>query len=230
MTSAYSEQDGTRPRPSTGGSLVYLVANLPLGIASFTVLVTLTAVGISTVVIWVGLPVLMLMVLAVRGAARAERARVHGLLGTYVAKPYRPLPQGGWLVRWKARIAEGSTWRDFGYFVMLLPIGTAEFVLVVTSWSLALGLIGLPIYVRFLPDGAFVLLSNDARWVLADSTLTALPWAALGVLCLGVAIALTRALGALHARFARATLGPGPLARRLAEADDSGTQPFVTAA
>jgi hypothetical protein len=230
MTSTSSELDGTRPRPSAGGSLVYLAANLPLGVASFTVLVTLAVVGIGTVLFWVGVPVLVLMVLLVRGAANAERVRVHVQLRTYVAKPYLPLPDGGWLVRWKARIVEGATWRDFGYFLLLLPLGIAEFVLVVTSWSLALGLTGLPIYVHLLPDDAVIFLSGSTRWVAGDSTLSSLPWAALGVLCLGVAVALTRALGALHARIARSLLGPGPLARRRAEADDSGAHPFVTAA
>ncbi|MFD2420406.1 sensor domain-containing protein [Amycolatopsis pigmentata] len=230
MTSAYSERDGRRPRPSTGGSLVYLVTNLPLGIVSFTLLVTLTTVGIATVLVWVGLPVLVLTVVVVRGAASAERARVHTLLGTYIAKPYRPLPEGGWPARWKARLAEGATWRDFAYLVLLFPFGTAEFVLVVTLWSLALALTALPVYVRYLPDGAFAFEWDGARWFVVDSPVAALPWAMLGILCLGAAIALTRVLGVLHAHFARALLGPGPFARRFAEADDSGTQPFVTAA
>lgn len=230
MTSAYSERDGRRPRPSTGGSLVYLVTNLPLGTVSFTLLVTLAAVGTVTVVVWVGLPVLVLTVLAVRGAASAERARVHALLNTYIARPYRALPEGGWLVRWKARLAEGATWRDFAYLVLLFPIGTAEFVVVLALWPLALALTGLPIYVRYLPDGVLTFEWDGVRWFVVDSAVGALPWAMLGILFLGVAIALTRALGELHARFARALLGPGPSARSIAEADDSGTQPFVRAA
>src|SRR6187399_672523 len=137
--SAHSELDGRRPRPTVGGSLLYLLTNLPLGIVTCAVLVTLTAVGLTTAVIWVGVPILALMILGARGAARAERTRVHTLLGTYVATPYQPLPVSGQATRWKARLAEGATWRDFSYFVLLLPIGVAEFVLVVTSWSLALG-------------------------------------------------------------------------------------------
>lgn len=230
MTSAFSERDGRRARPSMGGSLVYLMTNLPLGIVSFTLLGTLTMVGVSTVLFWIGLPVLMLAVLAVRGAASAERARVHALLSTYIAKPYRALPEGRWTVRWRARLVEGATWRDFAYLVLLFPVGTTEFVLVVTLWSLALTLTGLPLYVRYLPDGVFAFEWHGSRWFVVDSAVAALPWAMLGILCLGVAIALTRVLGVFHARFARALLGPGPFARRVAEADDSDTQPFVTAA
>lgn len=230
MTSTSTELDGSRPRPSAGGALVYLVANLPLGIASATVATTLTVVGIGTVLFWIGVPVLVLMVLFVRGAAHAERARLHAQLGVYVAKPYRPLPDGGWLVRWKARLTEAATWRDLGYFVLLLPVGVAEFALVGISWSLALGLLGLPIYMRYLPHGSLSFPYDGTRWVVVDSTLATLPWAAFGVLCLGLAIALTRALATLHARFARSLLGPGPLARRRVEVDDSGAPSIVTAA
>lgn len=230
MTSAYSERDGGRPRPSTGGSLVYLATNLPLGIVSFTLLVTLTTVGTVTMLVWIGLPVLVLTLLAVRGAASAERARVHTLLNTFIARPYRALPEASWLVRCKARLTEGATWRDFAYLVLLFPIGIAEFVVVFTFWSLALALTGLPIYVRYLPDGVFAFERDGVRWFVVDSTVAALPWALVGILCLGAAIALTRVLGVLHARFARALLGPGPSARRFAEADDSGARPFVTAA
>ena len=39
--------------------------------------------------------ILAAAVLAWRGAAQLERARVHAMLGTYIASPYRPLPNGG---------------------------------------------------------------------------------------------------------------------------------------
>ncbi|HKS46842.1 MAG TPA: sensor domain-containing protein [Amycolatopsis sp.] len=217
MTSAYFERDGRNPQPPVGGSLLYLMMNLPLGIASFTALVTLVLLGLGTVIVWVGVPVLALLFLGLRGAARAERERVHSLLGAYVATPYRPLPESGQKARWKAQLTDAATYRDFTYFLLLLPLGITEFILLVTSWSVALGLVTLPISVRYVPGGAYYFPSKDVRWFVVDSTLDALPWAALGVLFVAVAVALTRVLGGLHARFARLVLGPGPRARRLAE-------------
>lgn len=219
MTSAHAVTDGSRPRPSLAGSLGYLLLNLPLGIAGFVTVVTLVSVGLSTAIVWVGVPVLAVLVLATRAAARFERARARALLGTFVAAPYRPLPATGWQVRWRARLLDGATWRDIGYFILLFPIGIAEFVVVVTSWSVGLGLAGLPLYFRFLPDGAFVMFDEDSPWLVVDTTVKTLPFAALGLLVLALAIVVTRGLGAGHARFVRLVLGPGPRARRLAEAD-----------
>ncbi|GAB2960687.1 sensor domain-containing protein [Amycolatopsis acidiphila] len=220
MTSAHSVVDGSRPRPSAAGSLGYLLLNLPLGIAGFVAVVTLASVGMGTVIVWAGVPVLAALLLGTRAAARFERARAHALLGTYIAAPYRPLPARGWQVRWRARLLDGATWRDLGYFVLLFPVGVAEFVVLVTSWSTGLGLAALPVYFRYLPGGAFVFFREDQPWFVVDSTGKALPWAALGLLVIALSLALTRTLGAGHARFVRLVLGPGPRARRLAEADN----------
>lgn len=219
MTSAHSVADGSRPRPSLSGSLAYLLLNLPLGIAGFVAVVTLVSVGVSTAIVWVGVPVLVALMLSTRAAARFERARAHALLGAYVASPYRPLPASGWQARWRARLLDGASWRDLGYFILLFPIGIADFVLVVTSWSVGLGLAALPVYFRYLPDGAFVMFDKHQPWLVVDSTVKALPFAALGLLVLAFSTVLTRGLGSAHARFVRLVLGPGPKARRLAEAD-----------
>jgi len=212
MKSAYSELDGTNPHPPVAGSLVFSLLSLPVGIAGFVAVVTLGTVGLATAIIWAGLPVLALLVLGARAAARAERARVHGLLGAYVASPYRPIPPAGLGVRWRARLSDPATWRDLAYFVLLFPIGIAEFVVVVTAWSTGLGLTAMPLYFEFLPPDADIF-----GYLNPESVVETLPWAALGVLVIAVSIVLTRALGTLHARYARAMLGPGPRARRLAE-------------
>jgi hypothetical protein len=209
MNSTTAEQDAGRPHPSIGGALAYLLLNLPLGIVGFVGTITLVAVGAATAVIWIGVPVLMFAVLAARGAGRLERARVHALLGTYIAAPHRPLPEGRQARRWKARLRDATTWKDFAYLVLLFPLGVAEFVLIVTSWSVGLWLTFLPVIYRFLPDGAYYFPDNEIRWITVDSTAAALPWAALGVLLLVLTVALTRAMGGGHARFARALLGPG---------------------
>ena len=197
--------DGTVPRPPVAGSLVYLVMNLGVGIAGFVTLVTLFTVGAGTAIVWVGLPVLALAVLLCRGGAQIERARVYALLNTYIAVPHAPLPEKG---RWKARFTDGGTWRSCAYFILLLPIGIIEFTAMVTLWATSLGLLALPIYFRFLPTGSYRLWDWDRPVLVVDSTLEALPFAALGVLVLAVTLAVTRWLGQVHARFARALLGP----------------------
>jgi hypothetical protein len=201
-----TERDGTHPNPPVLGSLAYLVLNLPVGIASFVFVVTMLSVGASTAIIWVGVPVLAIAMLAWRGGARLERRRVHAMLRTYIATPYRPVPEGR-SGRWKTRIKDRATWKDLTYFVLLGPIGTAEFTLMVTFWSASLWLLFLPVWFGFFPHDWYpevwghVLGSVDTTW-------EALPWAAVGAVLLAVTIAMTRVLGAVHARFARAMLGP----------------------
>jgi hypothetical protein len=201
-----TERDGTRPNPPVLGSLAYLVLNLPVGIAGFVFVVTALSVGLSTAIIWVGVPVLALAMLTWRAAARLERRRVHAMLNTYIATPYRPLPEG-LSAQWRTRLKDGATWKDMAYFVLLLPVGVAEFTMMVVSWSVSLWLLFLPLYFGFLPDEWYPEVWDHPLGQV-DSAWEALPWAALGAILLAMTIALTKALGALHARYARALLGP----------------------
>ncbi|OXM59445.1 sensor domain-containing protein [Amycolatopsis vastitatis] len=206
-----------RRDPPFGGSVVFLLMNLPLGVLAFGLLTSFTAAGLGTAVVWVGVGLLALVVLAVRGAARLERARVYALLDRYVDLPYLPLPVGRQSLRWKARLKDPSTWRDLVYFFLLFPLGIVEFVLVTAFWSTSLALAGLPIYFRWLPDGAYYFPAEELRWLTVDSTVEALPWAALGVLFIALSVALTKALAGMHARVANALLGPTVAQRRRME-------------
>jgi hypothetical protein len=199
---------GERRDPPLGGSVVFLLLNLPLGVLAFGLLTALTAAGLGTAVVWVGVVLLGLLVLAVRGAARLERARVYALLDRYIELPYLPLPAGRQGLRWRARLKDPSTWRDLAYFFVLFPLGLVEFVLVTAFWATSLSLAGLPIYFRWLPGGAYYFPAEDLRWLSVDSTVEALPWAALGVLFIALSVALTKALAGVHARVANALLGP----------------------
>lgn len=209
----------SQPDASLSGSLTYLLMNLPLGIAGFVVLFALLTTGISTAIVWVGLPIAAFAVLLARGAAKVERGRVYALLNTFIPLPYQPLPLGSQKLRWQVRLRDGSTWRDIAYFFLLFPLGIIEFTLVISFWATSLALAGLPIYYRFLPDGAYYFPAYNVRWITVDSAVEALPWAALGVLCIALSVALTRAMGSGHARLAMAMLGPTAAQRRRLEHD-----------
>jgi len=212
-----THRDGTRPNPPLLGSLAYLAMNLPIGIGSFVFVVTTMSIGVSTVIIWVGLAVLAVATLAMRGLASLERLRVHALLGTYIASPYRPMPQKG---RWLSRVKDPATWKDMLYLVLMLPIGIAEFVVVAVTWSASLYLAFLPVYWPWVPDDWHAELWNHS-FVSVDSWWSTLPFAGLGVLLLALTIIITNALGTAHAVYARAMLGPNP--RRIAKLEGLST-------
>jgi hypothetical protein len=201
-----THRDGTRPNPPLLGSLAYLAMNLPVGIGSFVFVVTAMSIGVSTVIVWVGLAVLAVALLVMRGMTGLERMRVHAMLGTYIASPYRPLPEKG---RWTARVKDPATWKDMAYLVLMLPLGIAEFVVVTVLWSVSLYLTLLPLYWSWVPSDWQLVLWDD-RLVTVDSWLGTLPFAGLGVLVLALAIIVTNALGTMHAVYARAMLGPSP--------------------
>ncbi|MEU4522354.1 sensor domain-containing protein [Amycolatopsis sp. NPDC024027] len=197
-----------RRDPPFGGSVVFLLMNLPLGVVAFGFLAVFVSAGAGTAVVWVGVGLLAAVVLAVRGAARLERARVYALLDRYIDLPYLPLPAGKQVARWKGRLKDPSTWRDLSYFALLFPVGLVEFVLVTTFWATSLALVGLPVYFRWLPGGEYHFPAWEVPWLTVDSTVEALPWAALGVLFVALSVALTKALAGTHARLASALLGP----------------------
>jgi putative sensor protein len=211
-----TERDGTRPNPPLLGSLAFLVLSLPIGITSFVFVVTMMMVGIGTVIVWVGLAVLAVTVLATRGMASLERMRVHAMLGTYVASPYRPTGKS----RWFGRMKDPATWKDLTYLVLMLPIGIAEFTIAIVTWSVGLYLTFLPLYWSWLPvDWQMVLW--DQRFLNADSWVETLPYAGLGVLVLALSVLVTRGLGTAHAHFARAMLGQSP--RRVSKLEGLST-------
>jgi Na+-transporting methylmalonyl-CoA/oxaloacetate decarboxylase gamma subunit len=201
-----TERDGTRPNPPLLGSLAYLVMNLPIGIATFTFVVTTMSLGVGTVIIWVGLAVLAVAVLGMRGMAALERMRVHAMLRTYVATPYRPAEDGS---RWLSRVKDPATWKDMVYLLLMLPLGIAEFTVVVVMWSVGLYLAMLPLYWLWVPGDWQVVLWNHPVLNI-DSWAGTLPFAGLGVLVLALAVVVTKGMGRLHAVYARAMLGPSP--------------------
>jgi hypothetical protein len=212
-----THRDGTRPNPPLLGSIGYLLMNLPVGIASFVFVVVTVSVGVGTAIIWVGVAVLALGVLVTRGLAGLERLRVHAMLRTYVASPYRPLPEKG---RWAARVKDPATWKEMAYLLLMLPLGIAEFTIVLVLWSVSLYLTLLPLYWSWVPSDWQLVMWNHSV-VEIDSWVGTLPFAGLGVLLLAMAIVVTNAMGTLHAVYARAMLGPSP--RRISKLEGLST-------
>jgi signal transduction histidine kinase len=195
--------------PRTWTAAAYLVASMAVGIFWFVVLVSAISVGLSLVIVWVGLPILALTMVAWRGGAWLERRWVGLTLGTHIPDPYRPPPQGGLLARWLAMAADPATWKDFTYLVLLGPLGTAWFVVTVTLWSSALALLTVPIYYRLLPNARIeAVWFSDRPNLVLDTLPEALAAAVAGLLLCFVAAWATRGMGAAHAAIARGLLGP----------------------
>lgn len=122
-----------QPRPRAVRTIVYQVTAAALHLAEFVLIVTALLVGLGTVVIWVGIPILMATTSLVRGAGNLERRYVRRMLDTPLPPAERAPVDGGVLRRWRYRLVDPTTWRDLGYLLVSLPLSVVEFAIGLAS-------------------------------------------------------------------------------------------------
>ncbi|MFF4319239.1 sensor domain-containing protein [Streptomyces sp. NPDC001568] len=205
-------QEPTTREPRAGRfrrELGYLLSGLPIGVAAFTVAVTGAALGASTLVVWVGLPILAGTLRAARALANRERRRVTAVTG-HPLPAHQPRPSGaGWAGTLRA-VGDPRSWRDLVHPVVAFPLQVTTFS-VALAWTL--GGIGELLYVTWswsLPRGrdnqglAELMLDTSSR--AADIGLNT----GIGVFLLATAVPVVRALAALQTRLAIALLTDRP--------------------
>ena len=181
-----------------------LLSSFPLGLLWFVVLAALLLVGLPLTIVWVGLPILALAMLACVYGVRVERWRLRALLGTRLPAPFRPLPRGPVLARARARAADPALWRGLLYLLLLLPTGLAELV-VVSVLAFSAVLISYPLWFWVLPDGVAIRATGA---FVADTLPEALLVAVVGLPALAAAVALIPHASRAHGALGRALLGP----------------------
>jgi signal transduction histidine kinase len=196
-------------QPRTWTATIYLLASMFVGIAWQVILAVGLTLGVGLVIVWVGVFVLALTVLAWRGGAWLERRWVRVMLGVNIPEPYRPLPAGSLWQRARVLAADPATWKDLAYLVLLVPLGLVWFVVTATLWGLGLVMLLSPVWYWILPHGEAALFATGDRSHLAlDNLPVALLASVAGAaVCVGAAWAV-RAMAAAHGAFAMALLGP----------------------
>jgi signal transduction histidine kinase len=136
-----------QPKPAPLRTIGFMVGSFALRILQFVLVVVGLSVGISTVVIWIGIPILIATTGYVRWFADVERRWVRNALKTPIPDVERlPIYEGdGLLRRWQTRLTDPSTWRDLLYLVIVFPVGVAEFAIGVAAIPL------LPIAIWVVP-------------------------------------------------------------------------------
>ncbi len=131
---------------------IHLLLNMPVGIATFTIIVTGLALGFGLAITLIGIPILFALLYVSRAMGTIERVRAALLLDADVPTPYRtdPLRDTWWRVH-VARATDPATWIELGYHLLLMPIGVITFTIVVTFWTLGLSMFLLPLYAWTLP-------------------------------------------------------------------------------
>ena len=133
----------------------HLLLDLPLGIAWFTIVVTLLSVGGGLAVTIVGIPLLAASVLAGRWIGSFERGRTRALLDDTptAPAPFRRRPT--WMQTMFAALGDGTGWKGLLYGLVMLPWGIITFTVAVTIWSIAIGGAAYPLYAWAVPSPDF---------------------------------------------------------------------------
>ncbi len=195
-------------------------------------LFSLVVTSISVIVVTVGIPLTFLCMPWLRGFADWHRVWVAEYVGIPIARPYRPVPDGGWFVRLRAMLTDQATWRDL---LWLLVNGTAGVVLALLPITFLAGTawyaVAWPVLIGLLPK----VFSQEFGLFETRTLGAAIP---IGVL-LGLASFLlfwftTRPLMSAYAKLTRWLLGAGAerdrLANRIAQLTESRAETVDTQA
>ncbi|MGH3934966.1 MAG: sensor histidine kinase [Pseudonocardiaceae bacterium] len=214
---------GTQWLPAAGHRLAlgfgYLLAGLPVGITAFVVAVAGFSTGVSTLVVWLGLPILVGTLYASRGLATVERHAVRWATGRELPPHHYRRVHGHRVARRLLHaLADPQSWRDLLHCVVAFPVRVATFSIAV-SWAVA-GL-GLTLYVlwewslprpdNYYNNGLFGLITGSSARLgdIALNTaigmlmLISLPWVVRGLVAAQAGLArglLTNQTAALRAR------------------------------
>ena len=131
---------------------LYLLIGAPLGIGIFTVIATLAAVSVGTVMILIGLPLGLLTIELARWAAELERGRARIVDAEPIVAAYRPRPRR--LVEVVPALADSRPWRDLAYALVQPLLAIFAGVVAIVVWSVVLALVLAPLYFSLADGGA----------------------------------------------------------------------------
>ena len=127
-------------RGQTYLNIVYHLITFPVGLVSFIVLAAGFSVGIGLSILWIGVIILALTLVAARGLARVERVLARFLLGIALpAPPVQPVPKR-FSDHVKQLFADSRTGKSVLYLLVKMPLEVCSFSMTVSLLSASLAL------------------------------------------------------------------------------------------
>lgn len=126
-------------------NLIYLLLAFPLSVVYFTFLVTGLSLGLGTLIIWIGIPILLAVFAASWGLATFERMLAMLLLREDIPpmSQIENTSESAW-ERVKAHLGNRVTWTGLLYLVLKFPVATFFFVVAVTLIATTIGMLITP--------------------------------------------------------------------------------------
>ena len=184
-------------------NLFYLGLAFPLGLFYFVFLLTGLAVGFGLTIVWIGLPILAVVLAASWGLAALERRLAILLLGAEVPPMTAPSagePKGFWNIV-QEFLGNPVTWKGLGFLFLKFPLGILSFVLTLTLLVIPFAFLVAPIAWGF--DDVYY---NIPFWNV-DTFGETLILAAFGFMGLLVSLNILNGLGRVWRELAEAMLG-----------------------
>lgn len=145
--SALTRFFGVVARPQTWLGILFHVLALPFGLFYFVFLVTGISVGVGLVVVWVGIPILLVVAGAWWLFGAFERIQARYLLGADVGQaPQEWEKADGVWGKLRAHFGSSATWKDLLYLCAKLAFGTVSFTLLVVAGSTVGWFLAIPFF------------------------------------------------------------------------------------
>ena len=207
---------GVVAAPQSYINILYLFLSFPLGIAYFVFLVTGISLGFGLLIIWIGVPVLVLVLAGSWVLCELERVLAIGLLKEDIPSAARQSISGpvvdvqdlsagerlfiGTWRRLKAHLANRLTWTGMFYLFLKFPVGIASFTIAVTLVAVTFGLLAAP---------AYMWTSDPLTW--GDWSFDPFPWSwiltLIGIPMVFISLHLMNGAAFVSGRLARVMLG-----------------------
>jgi len=150
---------------TTAGNITFLLLSFPFGLLYFLIIVIGFAVGVGTLIIWIGLPILFVTLVAIRGMAEIERRIASTLLQVpFPSQIHRnDAPQQGILRHFASVLRDPLTWTSAIYMILKFPLGIISFTLALVLPIVAISVTALPVayLINLLVNG--ILLKNGIQ-------------------------------------------------------------------
>jgi hypothetical protein len=179
-------------------NLLYLALSFPLGLGYFIFLVVGISVGASLIIIWVGIPILLLTLAGWWVMGMFERELVIRLLGVDIPPMTRLTESGSVWARLKAHVRNPVTWKCLVYLFVEFPFGIAALSVLATT-AFAAAFVAAPVVYPWVDW-------NIWSWEI-DTLGEAFIWPVPGLLVALILMHFMNGMAYIWGRFARLMLG-----------------------
>jgi hypothetical protein len=206
---------GVYSDPRAWTSLLFMLLALATGILYFTFTVVGLSLSAGLAVLIIGIPFFLTFVGLTRVISLGEGRLIEAVTGERMPRrPQHPGAPQGFGARIGAMLRDPRTWTTIAYFLLMLPLGIAYFVIAIVGVSVGSALLFAPLW-----EGAKLLGFDLPGGIQFGSDEATLQWIAtpvglllmfiVGLVLLTTTMHVARGIGRGHARIAKALLVVG---------------------